>query len=354
MRLHSSPSATPTQSIRILIADRNRMGNQLLAESLGRDPRFKIVAAVTPAEVLSVVTNLQPDLALVSADFDGAAKKGLQVARTLKSRNPSVGIVIVLEASTRESVIAAFRCGAAGVFSRTESLSELASCIERVSRGEIGANKSHSDFLLEAIRSTPSCDGIGAGKIDQLSPRELQVAERAAQGETNKQIADRLGLREHTVKNYLFHVFEKLGVSNRFELLFLLFKECNGSTADRAAVTLATEQGHPIETYLTAAEEGSVAAQFVVGLAHLEGYCVEKNGLSAYYWLRLAETSSQELGHRSRALVEQLRSAVQAHEIEDVEHRISLAVKNNKLLQSQHPDEFIKRSVGSRPLRVAI
>jgi two-component system nitrate/nitrite response regulator NarL len=354
MRLHPSPSSTPTQSIRILIADRNRMGNQLLAESLGRDPRFDIVAAVAPAEILPVVTNLQPDLALISADFDGAAKKGLQVARTLKSRNPSVGIVILLEGSTRESVIAAFRCGAAGVFSRTDSLSELAHCIEHVSRGEIGVNKNHSQFLLETLRNTPSCEGIEAGKIDQLSPRELQVAERAAQGESNKQIADQLGLSEHTVKNYLFHVFEKLGVSNRFELLFLLFKECNGATADRAAVTLATEQGHPIETYLTAAEEGSVAAQFVVGLAHLEGYCVEKSGLSAYYWLRLAETSSHELGHRSRALVEQLRSAVQAHEIEEVEQRISIAVKNNKLLRSQRPDEFIKSNVVSRPLRMAI
>ena len=170
-------------------------------------------------------------------------KKGLQVARTLNSRNPSVGIVILLETSTRESVIAAFRCGAAGVFSRTESLSELARCIERVSRGEIGANKNHSEFLLEALRSTPSCEGIEAGKIDQLSPRELQVAEHAAQGESNKQIADRLGLSEHTVKNYLFHVFEKLGVSNRFELLFLLFKECNGAAPDRAAVTLATGAG---------------------------------------------------------------------------------------------------------------
>jgi len=74
MRLHPSPSSTPTQSIRILIADRNRMGNQLLAESLGRDPRFDIVAAVAPAEILPVVTNLQPDLALISADFDGAAR----------------------------------------------------------------------------------------------------------------------------------------------------------------------------------------------------------------------------------------------------------------------------------------
>src|ERR1700687_105499 len=354
MRLHSSPSSTPTQTIRILIADRNRIGNQLLSESLGRDPRFEIVAAATPAEGLSVVTNLQPDLALISADFEDTAKKGLQVARTLKSRNPSVGIVILLEGSTRESVIAAFRCGAAGVFSRTESLSELARCIEHVSWGGIGANHNHSQFLLEALRSTPSCEGIDAGKIDQLSPRELQVAERAAQAESNKQIADQLGLSEHTVKNYLFHVFEKLGVSNRFELLFWLFKECNGSMADRAGVTSATEPGHPIEPYLTAAEEGSVAAQFVVGLAHLEGYCVEKNGLSAYYWLRLAEASSHELGHRSRALVEQLRSNVNAHEIEALEHRVSRAIRDNKLFQAKRPNEFIQGSAGPRPLRAAI
>jgi DNA-binding CsgD family transcriptional regulator len=85
-------------------------------------------------------------------------------------------------------------------------------------------------YLMEALRTSPSCEGIDAGKIDQLSPRELQVAKHAAQGESNKQIADRLSLSEHTVKNYLFHVFEKLGVSNRFELLFLLFKERNPQT----------------------------------------------------------------------------------------------------------------------------
>ena len=152
----------------------------------------------------------------------------------------------------------------------------------------------------------------------------------------------------------MFHVFEKLGVSNRLELLFLLFKECNGSTADRLGVTLLTDAGHPIETYLTAAEEGSVAAQFVLGLAHLEGYCVEKNGLSAYYWLRVAEASSSELGHRSRALAEKLRSTVNTDEIEAVERNVAIAVKNNKLFAHKRPAEFIRRSADSPPLRRVI
>jgi DNA-binding NarL/FixJ family response regulator len=55
-----------------------------------------------------------------------------------------------------------------------------------------------------------------------LTVRELQVVKCAARGKTNKVIAGELGLSEHTVKNYLFHAFEKLGVSNRVELLFYL------------------------------------------------------------------------------------------------------------------------------------
>ncbi len=143
-------------------------------------------------------------------------------------------------------------------------------------------------------------------------------------------------------------------MSNRFELLFLLFKECNGFTVGRAGLGSATEKGNPIETYLKAAEEGSVAAQFVVGLAHLEGYCVEKNGLSAYYWLRVAEENSCELGHRSRALVETLKSSVKPDELEALEHSVAAAVKNNKLLSSRRPVEFIKRGANSSPLPIAI
>ena len=285
------PVSNPSAKIRILVADRSRMGSQLLAESLGRDPRFEISGVIAAAEILSVAGSINADVAVMGLDSDSPNTKGLHLARSLSARRPDLHIVALLEVVARDSVIAAFRCGATGVVSRTEPLSDLFACVERVSRGEIWASKSHSGFLLETLRSAPSCEGIDAGKIDLLSKREFQVAECAAQGQSNKQIADQLGLSEHTVKNYLFRIFEKLGVSNRFELLFLLFKECN-TQATRAKLPFGTEFGQPIDTYLKAAEDGSVAAQFVVGLAHLEGHCVEKNGLAAYYWLRMAEASS--------------------------------------------------------------
>jgi two-component system nitrate/nitrite response regulator NarL len=344
-----SHNSTPTRAIRVLIADRNRMSNQLLAESLGRDPRFEIVALATPVDILSIVTTLQPHLALISTDFDCAAKKGLQVARSLNGRHPSVRIVILLEMSTQKSVMGAFRCGAAGVFCRTESLSELPTCLERVSRGEIWASQAHSEFLLEALRSTPSCEGIETGGIDQLSRREVQVAEHAVQGESNKQIADRLRLSEHTVKNYLVHVFEKLGVSNRMELL-LLFKSSGQATSPGGL--LLGNGSQPIAAYLKAAEEGVVAAQFIAGLAHLEGYGIEKNERSAYYWLRMAEENSGAIEQRSRALVEQLRSTVKTDDIEAVEQMVAMRVQENKLLRSNRPAEFISTSADLGPLQM--
>ena len=350
MLSQSSHNSTPTQAIRVLIADRNRMSNQLLSESLGRDPRFEIVALAAPADILSIVTTLQPHLALISTDFDCAGKKGLQVARSLNGRHPSVRIVILLEMGTQKSVMGAFQCGAMGVFCRTESLSELPRCLERVSRGEIWASQIHSEFLLEALRSIPSYEGIETGKIDQLSRREVQVAEHAAQGESNKQIADRLGLSEHTVKNYLFHVFEKLGVSNRMELL-LLFKG-GGQARSPGGLSLGNNVSQPIEAYLKAAEEGVVAAQFIVGLAHLEGYHIEKNERAAYYWLRMAEENSAAIEQRSRVLVERLRSTVKTDDIEAVEQMVTVRVEENELLRSNRPAEFIRTSADLEPLRM--
>ena len=60
MRLHSSPGTTPTQIIRILIADRNRMGNQLLAESLGRDPRLISLLRPRPRKFCRLSRNSSP------------------------------------------------------------------------------------------------------------------------------------------------------------------------------------------------------------------------------------------------------------------------------------------------------
>ncbi len=180
------------------------------------------------------------------------------------------------------------------------------------------------------------------------------MAQCAAQGQSNKQIADHLELSEHTIKNHLFRIFDKLGVSNRFELLFLLFKECNAQAPDLVGVSIQSEGRHPVETYLKAAEEGLAAAQYIVGLAHLEGYCVEKNDRSAYYWLRMAAESSSRLQRRSAGLTEKLRPKITQVEIEEIENTVRNAICENQLIVSKRPQDMIKRAASSSLLRPAV
>lgn len=345
-----SVSNKSSAKVRLSISDRNRMSSQLLAESLARNPQFEIVAIPGPEEVISSAWNRKPDLAVISADFDSGNKKGFQLARSLNARQPEIHIVMLLETGTRDSVIASFRCGARGVYCRTEPASDFRTCIERVSSGEIWAGKAETVFLLEAVRSSPSCDGIDSDRVTTLSNRELQVAEYAAQGQSNKQIAERLQLSEHTVKNYLFRVFEKLGVSNRFELLFLLYNARDGNPrADRLQAARITGS---IEHYVKAAKEGFAAAQSVVGLAHLTGTGVERSAHAAYRWLRLAEESSSALQKRCLELAEELKSKLSPEEVQALERELSESQPERDQVREENTAELVKQHLES--LRPAV
>jgi two-component system nitrate/nitrite response regulator NarL len=333
-------SSRATQPIRILIADRNRMSSQLLAESLERDARFEVVDVAGPDELLSLAAARNPDVAVISAEFDPVAKKGMQIARTLNARHPAIYIVMLLEANQRDTVVASFRNGARGVFCRTEPLSEFRKCLERVGCGQIWANNIETGYLLEAVRSTPSCDGLP--QVSTLSKREISVAETAAQGFTNKQIADQLGLSEHTVKNYMFRVFEKLRVSNRIELLFLLEQNYLNTRGINARTS---GQMPPIDAYVKSAEEGSVAAQFVVGLAHLNGCELEKSDPSAYYWLRMTEQNSVQVLQHSRILIDKLKDCMKPQDIDAIELKLATTVGRDKPLVSKPPVELVRESV---------
>jgi TPR repeat protein len=117
---------------------------------------------------------------------------------------------------------------------------------------------------------------------------------------------------------------------------------------------LGSEIGHPIETYRKASQEGFVAAQFIVGLAHLEGYCVEKNEHSAYYWLKMAAENSSQLQQRSTGLAERLKANFTQKDIDELERSVQKATRDNRLVVATRPQDIIKRSASSPSLRLAV
>jgi len=203
------------------VVDRDSISSHLLADVLVRDLKYKASAA-SAASLIQSLTNRRLDLVVIGADLQTSLGSGYDLAAEVFRAQPETSIVMLLDRVTRDSVIGAFRSGARGVFSRQRTMAEFSECAEHVSGGLVWAGKDEFNFLLEAFRSIPAPTIKMSSAATPLTTRELQVVRHAAQGKTNRTIAQELGLSEHTIKNYLFRAFGKLGVSNRIELLFYL------------------------------------------------------------------------------------------------------------------------------------
>ena len=210
----------------VLIAETSQMDCQLLADAIQRHGHLRVLASATSSsEVLSCVQTSRPDVAVISAKFAGGAFSGLQLTRELHGLRLGTRIVILIDTDEHELVVHAFRSGAKGVFCRTESSKKLGKCIEAVHQGQIWANSTQLECVVDALMQTPALSVMHSKVTAVLSKREEQVCQLAAAGLSNREIARKLELSEHTVKNHLFRMFDKLGVSTRVELVLYALRQ---------------------------------------------------------------------------------------------------------------------------------
>ena len=218
----SERSRKPT----LLLAEASQMDCQLLADAIERQGQFRVLGCVfSSAGVISAIREIQPDVALISGRLVDGICAGLRAINQLHASRTSSRIVVLLDSEDRELVVESFRCGAKGVVNRSASPKELWKCIASVYAGHIWASNNEVKYLVEALAEAPRATSINPKRIELLSKREGEVARLAVIGLTNREISQHLNLNEHTVKNYLSHIFEKLAVSSRIELIHCLSLE---------------------------------------------------------------------------------------------------------------------------------
>jgi DNA-binding NarL/FixJ family response regulator len=203
---------------RVLVADAVAMSCQLLVEALVRAKHYDAVAATTPEEVVLALEQSRFDVVLMGTNLSHDPLDGLSFVGEIRGRYSDVSIVVLVDTLERNLVVEAFRCGAHGVFSRSESFQSLCKCISCVHGGQVWASSAELGFVLEALVDPLPIETHALSTARPLSKREEEIAHMVAEGFSNRQISERLELSEHTIKNYLFRVFEKLGVSTRVEL----------------------------------------------------------------------------------------------------------------------------------------
>ena len=207
--------------IRIVVADANLMACGMVSAGLKRRSQFEVVSYTTSVdELLRLVENAAPEVALIGSTLQDGIFSGLSVLEEIHSKYPEMRLVLLIDSSEPEVVVQAFRAGARGVFDRSESHFErLCKCILRVHQGQIWAKTQQLEFIVNALRPMTSLRVVDAKGKNLLTKREEDLVRLVADGLGNRDIARQLDLSENTVKNYLFHVFDKLGISNRVELV---------------------------------------------------------------------------------------------------------------------------------------
>ena len=227
--IRSETTEADRRVINLLIADDSPMDCQLLKSALTtpRSP-FRIVScAVSRAEVLHSMRAHAPDIALIGENLQDGSLTGFGVLAELRASFPHTKVIVLVRSADSELVIDAFREGAKGVFCRTEPVQTLCKCINAVHQGQVWANSSQLRSVLDAFASASAVRVAHAHGRPLLTKRENDVVKLVVEGCTNRDVAEKLGLTEHTVSNYLFRIYEKLGISSRVELVLYSLKRPN-------------------------------------------------------------------------------------------------------------------------------
>lgn len=211
-------SATLSPRPTVFLAATKPIERQLLSSAL-RHQGFNVVSSSENDDGPEIPEMNQVDVVIVNC-ARASGRTDMNRLRSLHLAHPQTPKVALLESDDRESVVQAFRAGARGIFCLAESsFLLLCQCILRVREGEISASVQQLNYLLDSVCHVPGVRVLGAGGHSLLTHREEQVMALVADGLTNRDVATELGLSEHTVKKYLFRIFDKLGISNRVELV---------------------------------------------------------------------------------------------------------------------------------------
>ena len=306
------------ERIRVLVADNTRIHTQLLADALKRDHGLDVISADCDSHgLIAAAAAHKSDVLLISSNLDEEPHRAFEVLRELRASYPQIRAVVLLDSSKRETILHAFRTGARGIFSRHESVESLCKCVRSVHEGQIWASSLQMSFAVEALASSPTVRAVDAKGLDVLSKREMEVVRCVAEGLTNREIAERLALSQHTIKNYLFRVFDKLGVSGRVELLFMTLS--HASPAQSLASVFANPMNcarHDKTTLAVcekAAEQGLPTAQLALAQLYAARRAGPKDLVHAYMWFLIAgEQITQAKNHINQSMtMEQLLEAEQ-------------------------------------------
>jgi DNA-binding NarL/FixJ family response regulator len=201
------------KSIRILIVDDHTLFRESLSRLLEADTEFEVAGAWgSVREALAAIEKQAIDVVLL--DYDLSEEIGMQFLIESRASNFSGRVLMVTSGMSDANVLRALDSGASGVFLKNSPLAELIQAIHRVVRGDTWIDSGVVKALIQEVRHPRD-----ESESEELSKRERAVLRYVFEGMSNKEISQKLGVSEGSVKAALQQLFARTGVRTRSQLV---------------------------------------------------------------------------------------------------------------------------------------
>ncbi len=207
---------TSDQVIRVAIVDDHTMLREGLRKILSMEDDLEVVADADDGRAAAaIVAENTPDVLLLDLRMPGTG--GLEVIGAVHEASPSTKVLILTASDDRRDHVAALTQGARGIIMKDSAAETLVTAIRAVNSGQAWVDREITGTLLEELAHRGNPEEAG-NEPPQLTQRESEIVDLVISGCRNREISERLGISEKTVKAHLSNIFAKLGVRDRLEL----------------------------------------------------------------------------------------------------------------------------------------
>jgi two-component system, NarL family, response regulator LiaR len=210
------------KTIRVLIADDHPLMREALKAAIGDEPDMQVVGEATNGAVaVEQALVLKPDVIVM--DLFMPVKSGLVAIAEIRADDPHAQILALTSSTDEALVLSAVQAGALGYLLKESPRTELLQAIREVSRGNSFLPPVVANKLAKILRQNPKADA--SEPIEPLTERETQVLGLIGDGALNREIAQKLGVSEGTIRTHVHNILGKLGLANRNQAIVYALRE---------------------------------------------------------------------------------------------------------------------------------